>query len=114
MNLPFLNVLRITFALFCIAFGIDKFFQFLPTCSLTQYIPPIGMLITGIIEIGFGIILLIKKYELLALRILTGLIIGGLILHLVKGSTDFSGAIIGSLMGLFLIFAYKKQIKVIS
>ena len=81
---------------------------------MSEYIPPSGMIITGIIEIGFGIILLIKKYELLALRILTGLIIGGLIFHLGTGSTDFSGAIIGSLMGLFLIFAYKKQIQAIS
>ena len=111
MNPTFLNVVRIGFALFCIGFGLDKFLYFLPTCSLTQYISPTGMLITGIIELVFGMALLFKKYELMALRILTALIIGGLMLHLIKGTTDFNGAIVGSLMGLFLIFAYKRQIK---
>lgn len=111
MNLTFLNVLRIAFAILILAFGVDKFFPFLPTCSLNQYIPPSGMIVTGLIEIGFGITLLLKKYELIALKILTSISIGGVIFHLIIGTTDFKGAIIASLMGLFLIFVDKKQIQ---
>ena len=110
MNPTFLNVLRIIFALLLIGFGIDKFVMFLPICSLTEYIPPEGNLITGIIELVFGVALVFKKYEMISLRILTAISIGGLLFHLAIGSTDFSGALVSSFMGLFLIFVYKNQI----
>jgi len=111
MNQTFLNVLRIVFALFCIGFGIDKFVTFLPACSLTEYIPLAGMYVTGIIELVLGGTLLFKKYELISLKILTAVSIGGFMFHLVTGSTDFGGALVCSFMGSLLIFAYKKQIQ---
>lgn len=112
MNPTFINVLRIVFALNCIIFGVDKFFEFLPTCSLTNHISQRGLIVTGVIEIILGFLLLLKKWELWVLRIGTGIMIGGVAFHLAKGSYDISGALIGALIGLFLIFAYKKQLKV--
>jgi len=108
MSSTLFSNIRIFFALFCILFGLDKFVSFLPTCSLTEFISPIGMFVTGILELIFGSLLLFKQKELLALRILTAITIGGLMLHLIKGRYDISGGIIGSIIGLYLIFAYKK------
>ena len=109
MNPTIVNTVQIIFALFCIAFGIDKFVEFLPTCSLANTISQRGMMLTGVLEIGIGIMLFFKKYTLLFLRLGTAIILGGLLLHIVKGTYDFSGALIGSIMGLFIIFAHKKN-----
>lgn len=109
MNPTITKTLKIVFAIFCIVFGIDKFVEFLPICSLTEYIPREGMFITGILEIVLGVVILIDKFVLLALRIATALIIGGLLLHLLKGTYDIGGAILGAILGLTLLFAYKNQ-----
>lgn len=104
-----LNILRIAFAIFFIGFGIDKFVEFLPTCSLTNYIPQEGMMITGVLEIVLGIAILLDKYVLLSLRIATAISIGGLLFHLLTGTYDCGGAAFGSIFGLILIFVYKEN-----
>ena len=109
MNPATVHIVQILFALFCILFGIDKFVEFLPTCSLLNYLPKSAMMVTGVLEIAIGILLLLKKQILLVLRLATAIMIGGLLLHVVKGTYDFSGALIGGLLGLFLIFAHKKN-----
>lgn len=96
MNPTLFTSLKIFFALFCIGFGIDKFIPFLPICSLTNYFPPYGMTVLGGIEMGLGILLLLKMKTVL--------------LHLFTGSFDFGGALIGSAIGLLLIFETKKTI----
>ena len=108
MNPTTIKILRILFALFCLVFGVDKFLEFLPTCNLNQQIPPIGMQFTGIFQIIIGILLLLNKWVLLALRIVTAIIIGGLLMHLFIGQYDLTGALFGSMLGLLLIFNYKK------
>ncbi len=108
MNPTLVNTIQILFALFCILFGIDKFVEFLPTCSLLNYLPKSAMMVTGVLEILIGILLLLKKQTLLVLRLATAIMLGGFLLHIVKGTYDFSGALIGGLVGLFLIFAHKK------
>jgi len=114
MNPAIINIVQIAFAIFCIVFGIDKFVEFLPTCSLTTVIPKEGMMITGVLEIGIGIMLLLKKHTLLILRIGTAIILGGLLMHIVKGTDDVGGALLGSIMGLFLIIAHKRTITLTS
>lgn len=109
MNQTTTNFLKIVFALFCIGFGIDKFVEFLPICSLTEYISREGMFFTGVLEIILGVLILLDKYVLIALKIATVIIIGGLLLHLIKGTYDIAGALSGAILGLILIFAYKNQ-----
>lgn len=109
MNPTITKSLKIVFAIFCIVFGIDKFVEFLPICSLAEYIPQKGMFVTGILEIILGIVILLDKVVLLALRVATVLIIGGLFFHLLKGTYDIGGAVLGALLGLILLFAYKNQ-----
>ena len=103
------QILQIAFALFCIAFGIDKFYQFLPTCSLISHIPPVGMMVIGVMEILIGIALLLDRYTLTALRLAVAIIIGGILMHLLTGTYDIGGAVLGSVLGLATIFLYKAE-----
>lgn len=111
MNLKVVGLLQIAFALFCIIFGLDKFLEFLPTCSLVNHIPANGMIVIGCLEIIVGMVLLTKQYTLLSLRVATAMIIGGIIFHLATGTYDFGGGLIGAFIGLFLIYQYKRRDK---
>ena len=109
MNQSLESILQIIFAVFCIVFGLDKFLEFLSTCSLTNHIPQSGMIVTGVIEILIGIALLLKKYTLTSLRLATAIMIGGLAFHLFKGTYDLGGAAFGSILGLVLIVLNKRK-----
>ena len=109
MNQSLESILQILFAVFCIIFGLDKFLEFLPTCSLISDIPQSGMIATGVIEIIIGIALLLKKYTLTSLRVATAIMIGGLGFRLFKGTYDLGAAAFGSILGLVLIVLHKKR-----
>ena len=111
MNSNIEKVLQISFAIFCIAFGIDKFIEFLPHCSLTDQISRRGMIATGVIEIGIGILLLLNKYTLLSLRLATAIMFGGVAMHLAKGTYDITGAAFGTILGVVLIFIQRNKSK---
>ncbi len=108
MNQKSVNFLRVLVALFCIFFGADKFLELIPTCSLINHITPEGMFVLGVLEIIIGVALLGKWNILLMARLATAMMIGGLLMHLIKGTNDFGGATVGALLGLSLIFTYKK------
>jgi len=109
MNQSIESFLLLIFGAFCIVFGVDKFIEFLPTCSLVSVIPKEGMLITGVLEIVLGLLILLKKYTLASLQIATAIIIGGLMLHLITGTFDISGAVFGAVLGVGLIISQKRK-----
>ena len=111
MNQKLVNALRLLFALFCILFGANKFLELFPTCSLISHITSKGMMVLGILEITLGVALVYNQHTLLLARLGTAIIIGGFIMHIVKGTNDYGGAIIEATMGLFLIFTLKKRNK---
>ena len=102
------NMLRIAFGIFCIAFGIDKFVEYLPTCSLIPNLPPFSMELVGILEIGMGFLLLLNKYTMPTLQIVTVMMFSGVVLHTLIGTYDFSGAFIGTIWGMLLVYLYKE------
>lgn len=108
MKLDFLSLLRILLALCCLVFGLDKFLEFLPFCSLNEDISIEGMIGLGIVETGLGMALLFNRKLLLFARLSTAIMMGGLIMHLLQGTKDFGGALIGTILGLLLIFTYKR------
>ena len=104
----FVTILRILLVAFCFVFGLDKFLEFLPICSLNEDISIEGMIGLGMIEIGLGVALIYGRYLLIVARLATIIMSGGMLLHLLKGTKDFGGALIGTIIGLLLIFLYKK------
>ena len=108
MESNYLNGLRIVLSLFCLVFGVDKFLEFLPICNLVNDLPKEAIIGLGVTEIVLGMALFSKKYLLISARLATAIMIGGMTMHLLKGTNDFGGALIGTIIGLLLIFTYKK------
>jgi len=107
MNESIVNGIQIIFALICIVMGIDKFAEFLPTCSLLSFIPKELMWGTGVLEIGLGLMILLKKQVPMMVMIGTAVMAGGVGLHLATGTFDISVALISFVLGLVLIYGYK-------
>ena len=100
-----------TFAIFCIIIGIDKFFEFLPACSLTNVASQTEMMGTGILEILGGLGLLTQKFRLPSLILLGLIMILGLVMHISTKTTDFGGALFGLIVVFFLLYGERKQRK---
>lgn len=117
MNPKITMAIRILFGLFCLIFGVNKFAHFLP-------MPPIpgdggtlmgiyatsGFLkIIGVLEIIGGLLLLIGKYVPLALTIMIAIMFNAVLFHALHDMANIAGAVVGLLMGIVLVFAYKDR-----
>ena len=65
------------------------------------------MELIGILEIGIGILLLLNKYTMPTLQVITVVMFSGVLLHTLIGTYDFSGAFIGTIWGMLLVYLYK-------
>jgi len=99
----------VTFAIICFVIGIDKFFEFLPLCSLTSTLTREGMMIIGVLEILGGIGLLTQKYKAFSLRLLGLIMISAIVLHKLIDTSDFGGALFGLFTVFFLLYLEKKE-----
>ena len=63
MNAKILKVVQIFFAINFIIVGIDKFYAFLPKCSLVDHVSETVWIAIGVIEIIMGIFILLNKYN---------------------------------------------------
>jgi uncharacterized membrane protein len=109
--------LRILFGLFCIIFGLNKFLHFLE-------LPPIGgdggtlmgiyatsgfLKIIGVLEILVGLALLINKFVPLALTFIIAIMFNAAIFHALHDMSGIAGSLIGLIMGIALVVAYKDR-----
>jgi len=99
------------FAISCIIIGVDKFFEFLPICSLTYVSSKESMMVTGVLEILGGLGLLTKKFRLLSLILLGLIMFLGVVMHIVTKTTDFGGALFGLITAFFLLYGERKERK---
>lgn len=119
MNEKVVMGIRILFGLFCIIFGLNKFLNFIP-------MPPIdgdgGTLmgiyatsgffkIIAILEIVFGLALIVNKYVPLALTILIAIMFNALIFHILHDMGGIGGAVLGMILGCVLVYANKDRFK---
>lgn len=119
MNEKVVMGIRILFGLFCIIFGLNKFLNFIP-------MPPIdgdgGTLmgiyatsgffkIIAILEIVFGLALIVNKYVPLALTILIAIMFNALIFHILHDMGGIGGAVLGMILGCVLVYAHKDRFK---
>ena len=108
---------RILFGLFCLIFGLNKFLNFLPMPELTGdaatlmgiYFSSGFMKVIGVLEILGGLALLVGKYVPLALTILVAIMFNALLFHLLHDPAGVGGAVLGMILSLILIYAYRDR-----
>ncbi|MFK7932343.1 MAG: hypothetical protein AB8G22_02465 [Saprospiraceae bacterium] len=98
------NILKYVLAVNLVIVGIDKFFFFLPACSLNAAASPTSLAIVGIIEIILGILLLANIRTKLLLIITILLMIFAIVAHLSIGTTDIAFAVIGLITTVYLYY----------
>lgn len=119
MNEKVVMGVRILFGVFCLVFGLNKFIGFLP-------FPPIegdgGTLmgiyatsgffsIIGVLEIVFGLALILNKYVPLSLTVLVAIMFNAFIFHALHDMGGIGGAVLGMILSLVLVYAHKDRFK---
>lgn len=117
MNPKVTMVIRILLGLYMITFGLNKFMGFIP-------FPPIegdgGILmgiyassgffkLIGVLELLGGLALLLGKFIPLALTFIIAILFNGAIFHALHAPDGIMGALLGIILGLVLVFAYKDR-----
>ena len=110
-------IVRILLGLMLVIFGLNKFLQFMPMPPMPEaagefmgalvnsgYI----MAIVAIVEIAAGILLLVNKFQPLALVILFPVLLNAFLFHLFLDIAGIGGAAVAMAMNVFLMFANKE------
>ena len=117
MNAKVAMGIRILFGVFCLIFGLNKFFGFMPFPEIPGdggtlmgiYATSGFMKIIGVLEILGGLALLLNKYVPLALTILVAIMFNAAVFHGLHDVKNISGAIIGLVLGLILVYVNKDR-----
>lgn len=115
MNEKVTRIVRIIFGVFCLFFGINSFAHFIefPPIPgdggelLRIYADSGFMYLIAALEIIGGLALLIKKYIPLALMVLIAILFNATVFHALHDPGNIFGALLGLIMGLVLVYAYK-------
>ena len=111
-------VIRILLGLILVVFGLNKFLNFMPMPPMPDaagdfmgalvksgYV----MVIVAIVEIVTGILILLDKYQALALVVLFPVLLNAFLFHLFLDLPGIGGALFAILMNGFLLFANKEK-----
>lgn len=117
MNDKIIIGVRVLFGLFMLVFGINKFVGFLemPVIpgdggELMRIYAQSGFLkIIGVLEIIFGLLLIVGKFVPLSLTFLVAIMTNAVIFHILHDPGGVGGGAVGLLMGLFLVFMYRDE-----
>ena len=113
-------IIRILLGLMVLIFGLNKFLQFMPMPPLPESAGEfMGALVesgylmkaVAIVEIVTGIMLLINRFQELALVILFPVLLNAFWFHLFLDPAGIGGAFIAMAMNQFLFFANKESYK---
>lgn len=119
MKRKILNVLRILFGVFCIFFGVNKFaglLEFPPIPGdggilLGIYFSSGFLKIIGVLEILFGLTLVLRKYIQISLIVLMAIMINALIFHLLHDLNGVGGALVGCILGAAVVYGFRNRFK---
>ena len=113
-------IIRILFGLMLVIFGLNKFLQFMPMPPMSEaagvfmgalvksgYL----MVVVALVEIAAGVLLLVNKYQSLALVIVFPVILNAFLFHLFLDIPGIGGAVFAMAMNIFLLFANKESYK---
>ena len=117
MNDKVVMGIRILFGIFCLVFGLNKFLNFMPfpplegdaATLMTIYSTSGFFKIIGVLEIVFGLALILGKYVPLALTVLVAIMFNAFIFHALHDMGGIGGAVLGMLLSLILIYAHKDK-----
>ena len=118
MNSRVVLGVRILFGVFCIIFGVNKFLNFLPMPTIPGdggqlmqiYFTSGFMSIIGILEILGGVALVANKFVPIALTVLAAIMFNALVFHLLHDMAGIGGAVLGCVLTIILVFAYKERL----
>ncbi len=119
MNEKVVMGIRILFGVFCLVFGLNKFLNFMPfphlegdaASLMTIYATSGFFKIIGVLEVLGGLALVIGKYVPLALTVLVAIMFNAFIFHALHYVEGIGGAVLGMILSLALIYAYKDKFK---
>ncbi|MEM9545490.1 MAG: DoxX family protein [Bacteroidota bacterium] len=119
MNEKVVMGIRILFGVFCLIFGLNKFLGFIPFppidgdggTLMSIYFTSGFLKIIGVLEIVFGLALIINKYVPLSLTILIAIMFNAFIFHALHDMAGIGGAVLGMILGLLLVYANKDRFK---
>ena len=119
MNEKVLMGVRILLGLFMLVFGLNKFIGFLEfppmegdgATLMGIYFTSGFLKIIGVLEIVFGLALLLGKYVPLALTILTAIMFNAMLFHLLHDRAGVGGAAVGLLLCLAGVYGYRDRFK---
>lgn len=112
------TIIRILLGLTVLIFGLNKFLQFMPMPPMQgaagEFMGAIVksgyiMIIVAIVEIIAGILLLIKKFQPLALVILFPVLLNAFLFHQFLDIAGIGAAAFAMAMNIFLFFANKES-----
>jgi len=109
--------LRILFGIFLLVFGINKFAGFLEFPPIPGdggtlmgiYFTSGFMKLIGVLEILCGLALIVGKFVPLALTVGIAIMFNAALFHLLHAPEGVGGAIVGLVIGLVLVYAYKER-----
>lgn len=120
MNSTFTAVLRVLLALTLLLFGFNKFLSFIPLFEMppaaANFIESLDnsgyvLYVVAILEIGIGLLLLIKKWVPFALILLAPITFNILLFHLFLDASGIGVAIIIVFLNAMLIYKYWRAYK---
>ena len=110
-------IIRILFGLMLVIFGLNKFLQFMPMPPMSEaagvfmgalvksgYL----MVVVALVEIATGVLLLVNKYQSLALVLVFPVILNAFLFHLFLDIPGIGGAVFAMAMNIFLFFGNKE------
>lgn len=119
MNSKVFMVVRILLGLFVLAFGLNKFLNFIPmeapTGDAGAYFGALmntkTLMLVGIVEILAGLALLLNKYGALMSLILMSVSVNALLFHLTLDPANSMGAVILLVLNVLALLGYKDKYK---
>ena len=119
MNSKVFMVVRILLGLFVLAFGLNKFLNFIPmeapTGDAGAYFGALmntkTLMLVGIVEILAGLALLLNKYGALMSLILMSVSVNALLFHLTLDPANSMGAIILLVLNVLALLGYEDKYK---
>ena len=115
-------IIRILLGLMLVVFGLNKFLQFMPMPPMPEVAGELMgalvksgylMVVVAIVEIVTGVLLLINKYQPLALIVVFPVLFNAFIFHLFLDISGIGGALLAITMNVFLFLANKKSYRLL-